>query len=118
MRAELAAIKASQKADREHFKIEINSVNVIVNNMKSTIQDMEAKFKINKDRKPCNNCHHIIKQATPRTSTTNATSKPQAVDRVWQETPKTGPRHPTNSDTKNNSSTPSNKRDERHHRSK
>ena len=78
---------------------------------------MEAKLKTNKDRKQCNNCQHTIKQVAPRTSTTNATSKPQAVDRVWQETPKTGPQHPTNSDTKSNSSKPSNRRDEHHHRS-
>ena len=51
---------------------------------------MEAKLKTNKDRKQCNNCQHTIKQVAPCTSTTNATSKPQAVDRVWQETPKTG----------------------------
>ena len=115
LRAELVAVKASQKADREHFKIEINSLNVIINNMKSTIQEMEAKFKLNKDRKQCNNCQ--LKQVTPHTSTTSATSKPQAVDRVWQETPKTGSQHPANSNTKSNSSKPSNRRDEHHHRS-
>ena len=115
LRAELAAVKASQKADREHFKIEINSLNVIINSMKSTIQEMEAKFKLNKDRKQCNNCQ--LKQVAPHTSTTSATSKPQAVDRVWQETPKTGSQHPTNSNTKSNSSKPSNRRDEHHHRS-
>ena len=115
LRAELVAVKASQKADREHFKIEINSLNVIVNNMKSTIQEMEAKFKLNKDRKQCNNCQ--LKQVAPHTSTTSATSKPQAVDRVWQETPKTGSQHPTNSNTKSSSSKPSNRRDEHHHRS-
>ena len=115
LRAELVAVKASQKADREHFKIEINSLNVIINNMKSTIQEMEAKFKLNKDRKQCNNCQ--LKQVAPHTSTTSATSKPQAVDRVWQETPKTGSQHPTNSNTKSNSSKPSNRRDEHHHRS-
>ncbi len=76
---------------------------------------MEAKFKLNKDRKQCNNCQ--LKQVAPHTSTTSATSKPQAVDRVWQETPKTGSQHPTNSNTKNNSSKPSNRRDEHHHRS-
>ena len=115
LRAELVAVKASQEADREHFKIEINSLNVIINSMKSTIQEMEAKFKLNKDRKQCNNCQ--LKQVAPHTSTTSATSKPQAVDRVWQETPKTGSQHPTNSNTKNNSSKPSNSRDEHHHRS-
>ena len=115
LRAEMVAVKASQKADREHFKIEINYLNVIINNMKSTIQEMEAKLKINKDRKQCNNCQ--LKQVAPRTSTTNATSKPQAVDRVWQETPKTGSQHPTNSNTKSNSSKPRNSRDEHHHRS-
>ena len=109
LRAELVAVKASQKADREHFKMEINSLNVIINNMKSTIQEMEAKLKLNKDRKQCNSCQP--KQVAPHTSTTSATSKPQAVDRVWQETPKTGSQHPTNSNTK------SNKRDEHHHRS-
>ena len=115
LRAELVAVKASQKADREHFKIEINSLNVIINNMKSAIQEMKAKLKLNKDRKQCNNCQ--LKQVAPHTSTTSATSKPQAVDRVWQETPKTGSQHPTNSNTKNNSSKPSNRRDEHHHRS-
>ena len=115
LRAELVAVKASQKADREHFKIEINSLNVVINNMKPTMQEMEAKLKLNKDRKQCNNCQ--LKQVAPHTSTTNATSKPQAVDRVWQETPKAGSQHPTNSNTKSNSSKPSNSRDEHHHRS-
>ena len=113
LRAELVAVKASQKADREHFKIEINSLNVIINKTKSTIQEMEAK--LNKDRKQCNNCQ--LKQVAPHTLTISATSKPQAVDRVWQETPKTGSQHPTNSNTKSNSSKPTNRRDEHHHRS-
>ena len=76
---------------------------------------MEAKFKLNKDRKQCNNCQ--LKQVAPHTSTTSATSKPQAVVRVWQETPKTGSQHPANSNTKSNSSKPSNRRDGHHHRS-
>ena len=40
LRAELVVVKASQNADREHFKIEINSLNVIINNMKSAIKEM------------------------------------------------------------------------------
>ena len=48
LRAELAAVKASQKADREHFKIEIDSLNTTIGNIKSRMQDMEAKLKVYK----------------------------------------------------------------------
>ena len=57
LRAELAAVKASQKADREHFKIEIDSLNTTMGNMKSRMQDMEAILKVYKDKEAKMQCN-------------------------------------------------------------
>ncbi|WP_419611689.1 hypothetical protein, partial [Thiolapillus sp.] len=81
LRAELAAVKASQKADREHFKIEIDSLNTTIGNMKSRMQDMEAKLKVYKDKeakKQCNFSEKTSKQAAPPTPKTSSPSNPPA----------------------------------------
>ena len=77
LRAELAAGKASQKADREHFKIEIDSLNTTM----TRIQDVEAKLKVCKDKETKTQCNFSEKtsmQAAPPTPKTSSPSNPPA----------------------------------------
>ena len=62
--------KLRKKLTANIFKIEIDSLNTTVGNMKSRMQDMEAKLKVHKDKeakKQCNFSEKTRKQAAPPT---------------------------------------------------